>query len=59
MVSVTPDGTATTERTIDGPRDTNGETPHAGRQEAASVRFDEEVDMVVLHGELENPEARV
>jgi len=59
VVAVTPDCTAAAERAVDRPRDADGEAPHAAAERSRIVRLDDEVEMVVLDREMENPEAAV
>src|SRR5262249_30187540 len=57
VVTVTPYRTPASESTVDGARDADGEAPHAFGQGSSGFRFDEEVEMIVLHREMNDPEA--
>ena len=53
MVTVRPDPSATTERAIDRLRNANGESLKTAAQCHRIVRFDEQVDVIPLHAEVQ------
>jgi hypothetical protein len=56
MVSITPNTAGTTEHAVDGLCDSDGETLEAACQDRSpAVSFDDEMDVVTLHGELKDP----
>jgi len=59
MVPISPDGSAPVQRTIDRPRNANGQTTKPAGEHLRIIRFDDEMQVVILHTEMENPEAPV
>lgn len=59
MVPIAPHLSVAAKGAIDCLRHANGEALDAATQSRVSVRFDEDVDMIALHAELQKPEARV
>ena len=57
MVSVGPHLAAPSEHAVDGPCQANGESLETADQRRVPVRFDQQVDVIVLNAELEDPEA--
>jgi hypothetical protein len=55
MVSVAPDPAPAVEATVHSARGRDGEPADASRQALAVFRLDEEVDVVVLKGEMKHP----
>ncbi len=58
MVSVAPHRAAAAEEAVDGLRDPHGEALAAAGESGNAVRLDEEVDVIRLHTEIKDPEAR-
>lgn len=56
VVPVVPDGSAAAENAIDGLGDANRETLNAATQSHGTVCFYEQVDVIALHAEMEEPE---
>jgi len=56
MVTVREDRTAMAERAVGSVNHANGERLHAAREGVLILRFDDEVKMVGLDGELHHPE---
>jgi hypothetical protein len=52
--AIRPHATMACERGVDGLGDANGESLDPTRESRGRVRFDEQVDVVVLNAELEN-----
>ena len=59
MVPVSPDGPAPAESTFHRPRHANGQAPNTLAERLPVIRFHDQVKMVVLCAEMENPEAPV
>jgi len=56
MKPVPPHGSAAAERAVDRPRDADGEAPHPAAQSPRIIGFDDEMEMVVLDREMNDPE---
>ena len=59
MISILPDGAPPTERPVHRPRHADGQAPEAAAKCPRVVGLDDEMDVVVLYTEMENPEAAV
>ncbi len=59
MITVSPDGAAPPERTVDRPRHANGDAPEAATERPRVVGLNDAMEMVVLHTEMEDPKALV
>ena len=59
MIPIGPDPSATAERAVHGACDANRETPDAAAERAPVVGFDDQVQVIVLNGELNDPEVAV
>src|SRR2546427_11770229 len=59
MKPVPPYGSAAAERAVDRPGDADGEAPHPAAQSPRIVGFDDEMEMVVLDREMNDPEVPV
>jgi hypothetical protein len=57
VIAIAPHGAAASERTIDGPRDTNGETANTADESVAVVRLRDQVQVIVLNAEVDDAEA--
>src|SRR5689334_18792403 len=56
MVSVTPEAAAPMKDfAVHTPRDTNREAPHPALQSAVARRLDDEMQMIGLHGVMDDP----
>lgn len=58
MIAIAPHTAAATEHAVDGTRDADGKALHAAHESGPCIGFDEEVDMIPLHAELENAKAQ-
>jgi hypothetical protein len=56
VVAVAPDGTAPTENAVHRPCDTDREAVYAAAQCACVIRLDDEMDVILLNAELQDPE---
>jgi hypothetical protein len=54
--AIRPHSTAAPERAVDGLGDANGETLNATSETRGRVRFNEQMHVIALDAELENPE---
>jgi hypothetical protein len=59
MEAIGPDRSMPAHGAIDRPRHANCEAPHAGRQPRGRIGFDQDVHVLGLHAEMQNPEAVV
>jgi hypothetical protein len=59
VVPVAPDGAAPTEGAVDRPRHPDGKPPEAAAEHSRVIGLDDEMEMVVLDTELEEPEPTV
>ena len=59
MITVSPDGAAPPERTVDRPRHADGDAPEAATERPCVVGLDDEMEMIVLHTEMEDPKTLV
>ena len=59
MISILPDGAPPTERPVHRPRHADGQAPEAAAKCPRVVGLDDEMEVVVLYTEVENPEAAV
>src|SRR5262249_53560506 len=57
VISVIPDASTTSEYPIDGPRDADGEAAHAPRQRLPVIGLHQQMEVIVLDGVLNDPEA--
>jgi hypothetical protein len=57
VVPLTPDRTAATESPVDRARHADGESLDAACEHVSVIRFDDEMEVVLLDAELEQPEA--
>ena len=57
MVPVTEHGAPAVESAVDRASDPDRDAAETAGQTFAAVRFDEEMDVIVLDGEVDNPEA--
>jgi len=57
VVAVAKHGAPTPQAVIDGLGDANRQTLHASTQRATVVRLGQEVEMIALDGEVDQPEA--
>ena len=59
MVPISPQPAAAAEYAVDGPCEANGETADATGERASLVGLDDEVDVIVLDGEMDDAKARM
>ena len=59
MVTVAPNGTAPAESAVHGARHTDGEPANPARERVPVVRFDDQVNVIVLNAEGHDPEVAV
>lgn len=57
MVAIRPHASAASERAIDGLGDADEETLEAARKARRSIRLDEQMHVVTLHAEMNDPES--
>lgn len=56
MIPISPDASAAAEDTVHGAREADGETAYATRQRACMLGLRDQMDVIILHGELDDPE---
>ncbi len=54
MITVAPDPPPAPENAVDRPRDTNREPGHSTRQRRLVVGLDQQVNVISLHGEVQD-----
>ena len=59
VIAISPDGAAAAKRAVDCARHADREAPQAAAERARVVGFDDQMEMIVLHREMDNPEAAV
>jgi len=59
VIPVAPDAPSAAEGAVDRPRHADDEAPEAAAERLRVVGLDDEVEMVVLHSEMEDPKAIV
>src|SRR5690348_18289282 len=59
MIPIAPDAAVATKRSVDGARDSDRESTDPTRESSRAVAFDDQVQMIVLHAELNDPEAAI
>jgi len=59
MVPVTPDGTAPAECAVHRSRHADGQAPEAADERLSVIRLNDQMEVIVLGAEMENPEAGV